>query len=491
MPVSTLATAAAVFQQGARILASIAGLGANMSGLGLDANSFANGVATNPESLSAELTSNIGDWESLVFNVSATPIIRKYFKGQKARDRLGNRLYRGRNAVARGIQDRLDGQIQVRESPPPKGKDLKTELKKGLKGYKRSLSIILWTIAVVESLELTTGLGQPYEGDDLESGSQQFGALAAQLKSALADDGWQGSASNAYADLDTTFRGVAQTLADLDLQLAALVNNQCEFVTHMRLAFATLKQLLLIAYVIELTMFFGYPPLGPTAAQIFAVSAAVVGIGCAVSFLTTLLTLSILNAKKSEDLTSEYQKLATAVTCPATLLTPVGVAAAKESRVGRSAATSTSTSGTPAMAGAFGVASGLQARRTRLGALGSDGDTAGDGTPEVSKTTAAPSMPAFMMPTMGQLTAMSGHAGKLSGHLSQHSNLIDPPMAQQRRGVAGPAEQGADEATTEEATLAGGFGGAGATQTAERAPVEVTAAAAGQAKELHPLQRTG
>ncbi|ORB33532.1 hypothetical protein BST39_25965 [Mycobacterium paraseoulense] len=42
----------------------------------------------------------------------------------------------------------------------------------------KSTDLILWTLTIVEVLELTTGFGPPTEGAVLEDGSQQFAATS-------------------------------------------------------------------------------------------------------------------------------------------------------------------------------------------------------------------------------------------------------------------------------------------------------------------------
>ena len=115
-------------------------------------------------------------------------------------------------------------------------------------GSKQSLksadSFILWALTVVEILELTTGFGPPDEETSSRPARNNSAPFTGQLKSALPDDSWQGSASEAYASLDTALQSCAQTMAELDLQLAALVENQAEWVTHMRLGFGILEDVL-------------------------------------------------------------------------------------------------------------------------------------------------------------------------------------------------------------------------------------------------------
>ncbi|WP_025735552.1 EspA/EspE family type VII secretion system effector [Mycobacterium genavense] len=81
-------------------------------------------------------------------------------------------------------------------------------------------------------LELTTGFGPPYEGDDFTAGSEQLTEICAQLKTALPDDTWQGDASEHYAEQVTALSDLAKKIADLDHQLAEITKNQAEWVTH-------------------------------------------------------------------------------------------------------------------------------------------------------------------------------------------------------------------------------------------------------------------
>ncbi|KAA1238489.1 hypothetical protein F0Q45_26970, partial [Mycobacterium simiae] len=103
-------------------------------------------------------------------------------------------------------------------------------------------------------MELTTGFGTPYDGNSLDNGSQHFTTLSEQLKSALPDASWVGSASEAYAGLGTALQNAAASMAELDTQLAALVKDQGEWVTRMRLGFGITKDILVACLLIEMLM---------------------------------------------------------------------------------------------------------------------------------------------------------------------------------------------------------------------------------------------
>ncbi len=330
--------------------------------------------------------------------------------------------------------------------------------------------IILWTITIVEILELTTGFGPPDEGDELKDGSQQFSQLSEQLKSALPDDGWNGTGSEAYAGLDTALQNLAQTMSELDLRLAALVEDQAEWVTHMRLGFGILKDVLLAAFLIEIVMTLLPPPAGPVPARIFGLTVSALGIAAATGMLGNLCYWSFENAKKADALASEYSQAAAAAAQNGSLAQAT-VATTGQSTVSSFAAISDGMSGMPATRSSAGADSGSQGENAALSALLSERETPRDSTPEAPDKT-KPSTPADTMPTLAQVSVLSGRAPKLAGQLSQHANLANQAMGQiqQRQRTATPAEATA----TQEATLAADVEGAGAGAAgALRAPIEV------------------
>lgn len=300
------------FVDAARLLAMLAGLGSQFGGPNGPQVNFGSG-----EYLASSVTSMGAD------AMGAGLMARHIAKVQYAK-------YLGRKA---GISS---GRID---------KALNTAGEK-LKGA----SIIMTTLAIVDVLELTTGFGPPDDGDELRASSQQFTTVHAQLRSAVPDEHWQGSASGAYADLDTALQNIAQTMADLDLELADLVKDQSEWVTHMRLGFGILKDLLIAAFFIELAIrTFVPPPANLAAALTFAIAVCVTAMVAATGFLTTLLTFSILNGQKAQNLTTQYQELATAAKPRSGASVQTAVAAAVESTISSFETISSSTSDTPAM----------------------------------------------------------------------------------------------------------------------------------------------
>ncbi len=355
----------------------------------------------------------------------------------------------------------------------------------------KSTDLILWTLTIVEVLELTTGFGPPTEGDALKDGSQQFAALHGRLKSALPNiDSWEGSASEAYAGLDQKLQELAQTMATLDLELAAVVKDQADWVTHMRLGFGILKNLLIAAYAIEWAIKLLVPAPGNVAAsQTFAITVSALGITIAVGMLTNLCTWSFLNAKKADVVASKYAEAA-AGTMQKGSLAEAEVAEAGQSTVSSFDAISSSMSGMSAVsetptAASPPTANGSGRESAPLGALSDEGETpSGSGAPAAAGVPetpdkAPPPTPTAPMPTVSQLAQMSGQASKLSGQLSQHANLVNQAMGQiqqlaqmgqQGQGAAAPAEEAARAEDVESAGADAGTAGA------ERAPIDVATA---------------
>jgi hypothetical protein len=385
------------------------------------------------------------------------------------------------------------------------------EVKASSSGPGKGTSYILYTLAAVEVLEFMTGFGPPDPGDVLKDGAEQFTAVSDQLNSALPDDQWQGPASHNYADLDTTLEGLAKRMAELDLELADSVRNQAEWVTHMRLGFGILKDLLIVGFIIELVMRANaIQTAGVSLAEAvaFSIKVSKIGMALAVGMLLTLIGFSIANMIKADGVADEYGDVVAQAQLKGTPSDQSEAPEAAESRVSSIEDISASTSDMSAMADSptsasvadrpklASVAGGSGDERAPLRALAGEAETLTDGspeTPEVPETPdgATPSTPS--MPSMAQLAQMSGQAAKLSGQASQHMNLVNQTVGQiQQLAQMGQQGQGA-AAPAEEATLAGDGEGAGAalgTEAAERAPIDVAAVGAEQAREPRPVDRT-
>ncbi|OBG63247.1 MULTISPECIES: EspA/EspE family type VII secretion system effector [unclassified Mycobacterium] len=457
-----------VFIQAARILGSLAGLGQQAAGVGLGVTG---GSEFSTEYIAGAATSGGADFGSLAM-VGVQKGITKYISGMSPAQKMI-------------MANRMGGAS-------------------GMKTFKQSLSIISITLTIVELMELTIGFGPPTEGSELNTGSQQFTLLAEQLKLALPDSGWEGSGSEAYAELDVTLETMAQSMATLDSQLASLVKDQAEWVNHARLGFGILKDILLAAIIIELIITFAVPaPAGPIAAKAFAIAVAIGGLSVASTFLGTLTYFSVENGKKAETLAGDYSALAagtvqTGSDAKAKKLTSEETTVSSFAAISDSMSGPSALSATPPAAAPAGAARGSDDERAPLAAQMGASESPAYGASQTSDTTSpdatTPSAPTTTMPTVAQLSAMSGQAAKVSSQLSQPAQLTSQAMgqlqqmiqtSQQGQGAAAPAEgAGAEEAAFQgEVEGAGaGFGAAGA----ERAPVEVAAAGTERTQAPNP-----
>jgi hypothetical protein len=370
--------------------------------------------------------------------------------------------------------------------------------KEGVNDFAKAASIISWTITTVQLLQLTTGFGTPYDGASLLTGSQQFTSLAGQLKSALPDTGWEGDASEAYADLDTALQSVAQKMADLDSQLAALVKNQGEWVTHMQLAFGILNDLLTTALIIELVLTMTVPaPAGPAVAKIFAITVASLGISAAVSFLGTLLGYSIENGKKADALADSYAQLVAGIVqndsvAQSKMSVAGGSTVSSFEAISAGLSTASAIAGGPTVASPAAPANERAEQRVRQDAQLSAADTRGAAAPAAAEAPdhTSPPTPTPTMPTLVQAAAMSGQATNLSGRVSQPETLVNQARAQLRQLAQTAAEEREPvmpELLTEEAAPAGA---SAATQGTERAPIGVAPAGAEQAHRPSSFERS-
>jgi len=357
----------------------------------------------------------------------------------------------------------------------------------------KAANAILWAMTIVEILELTTGFGPPHEGDDLQAGSAEFTKAFEQLKAAFPDEHWQGEASHAYADVDKTMQDVAQQLADLDLQLAAIVKNQAEWVNHMRLGFGILKTTLLVAFGIYLGIIALLPiPTNLTTATIFAYTVAGLGVAAAISFIGVLIGYSVENGNKADDLAGQYADVAKKATVSDTPFTDTAVAAATESRVSSFDSISASMSGTSALSNVSKKPAGEDAptqagddaspdESPLSGADGAPAETSGAGSAE---SPAAPPPAAATVPTLSQIAVVTGQGATLAGNITPHKEVEKKARAQLREAAqkaqqdqeaaARAAEAAVPEVTVAEDTEGAAVGAA----AAERAPVEVGAGGA-------------
>lgn len=288
--------------------------------------------------------------------------------------------------------------------------DIAANLKGATKGFSgAAVNILPWTASIVGYLELLTGFGPPNEGSDLEVGAELWGALQQQLESAVPDEGWQGEASAAYTAQLAALQDIAQTLAGLDRELAEIVANQAEWVTHIRLGFGILLNLLTAAIAIEvvLRIALAYVPGGALWASGWAIAASSLAMAAALGMLGALIGLSVENGNKADDVASDFERLGAAAAQIAVESTAHSVVpAAPESRFSEFQTLFSGPSPTLA------APSGRQSAQRKAAAQESQGSQTGTkGAPERPQDAKGEDAHSAAMPTLGALMQMSNQSG--------------------------------------------------------------------------------
>lgn len=344
--------------------------------------------------------------------------------------------------------------------------------------------LVYWAMTVVDLLELTTGFGPPAEGDELRSGSVDFDTLAEKLKSALPDSNWQGSAAQSYANQDTALHNLAQTLASVDLQLASLVQDQAEWITHTRLAMGIVKNLLAAAYPLTYVLVF-VPAAGPVAARIFALTVATLSITTVLGMTTTSAVRSTKNGQAARDLAHQYR---------------AGATTAGEVTAGPLAQGPQSVAGLCASPGNEGVSANVSERPgTPSGSAELAGSSVASGGASATPRNTPTEMTIEGQQVPGQTPALStGGAPPINGGAQTLGPTGQPtpiikknttPVAPSTNVTQSAPAAASGEPSTMERTVDGAESGA---QSTESAPIATSSARTAEPDHAtHPTTRTG
>jgi hypothetical protein len=381
------------------------------------------------------------------------------------------------------------------------------ELQKGVKyPAPTPTAIVDVAMVVVGLIDACMGMWPPDRGHEFDTGRAEFESMQLWLRLADPDEAkWSGDTAKNYAAQNKELQDLAQKMQELDKTTQARLQNQADVVQDAHTALAVCLMLLVFAQLAAMVIWAAGPG-GPAASVLFQTAFVTTIFLLVVGYVGAVIESSYRNATELNKLANDYKDVGQKAE-PSGTFTKISVHAAEESTVSSVADISASMSGASAMPDFATVANIARANASAgenplLSAFTGDGETPGDSaSDEVADT------PASTMPTLAQLTAMSGQAAKISGHLSQHVNLFNQgmgqiqqiaSMAQQGQGAAAPAEEAAAEeaalagAAPAEATLAGDVEGAGAalgTEAAERAPIDAAAIGPEQAQEPSPAER--
>jgi EspA/EspE family len=363
------------------------------------------------------------------------------------------------------------------------------------------LDVAMLALVVVDFLN---GFGAPNSGAAVSTAADKLDLFMKQLDAGCVPDArdWSGAAADAYVIQNTILKGLAESMKDLDKQLKDLVANQGNEVQTAHNCIAITSLVLTAAQRVAVALYL-IPVVGPEISCAWQIIAAFGA--CATVFAFEMLTLSnsMSISQQVDAVALEYIQLGkdAEVKLAGTFGQIDGKGAEQTSS--KVASFTAISDGMSAFSGRPTVASLANTSLAREGAspaqrawLDAASETRVDASADLPATTgdgATPPTLAFTPPTLSQINQASGQLAKMSGHVSQHMNLMNQTtgqvqsvaqMGQQGQGAAAPAEKAAEQsATTEEAALAGDVEGAGAgagTEAGERAPIDVAEVGAEQ-----------
>jgi hypothetical protein len=361
-------------------------------------------------------------------------------------------------------------------------------------------------------VDFFNGFNSPIKGESFDTGRFAFKNVQLNLQLANPDSGkWSGEDADKYKVVNDALKQLAIDMQNLDEKMKGQVNDQGGNVDFAHRNIALVSMGLVIAQGIALALFF-IPAVGwkiSYAWQAVVVAATMIGVTISETMVGVKQNF---NGVKVDGLAEEYR----AVTAAAAklMVKPAGkvkVDAAEQTSVALAMSLPESMLAGPSdtrSVASWAEEAAPPEQRALLSALAGDGATTGaaattgagatlgNGEPGETPDEKPDQTPAFVPPTLAQLSAASGQLAKMSGHASQHMNLVNQTtgqvqqmaqMFQQGQGAAAPAEGAAAEEAAlagpapAEAALAGDVEGAGAgvgAEAAERAPVEVAAVGA-------------
>jgi EspA/EspE family len=87
---------------------------------------------------------------------------------------------------------------------------------------------------LIEGVRLTTGFGEPENGDRFGQGWSRFNDVGETLTSAFPDDSWSGAGANAYVDQNGTQTGRTHTVGVLDRSVQTVIAREAYQVKYHR-----------------------------------------------------------------------------------------------------------------------------------------------------------------------------------------------------------------------------------------------------------------
>lgn len=327
-------------------------------------------------------------------------------------------------------------------------------------------------IQIVTALTLLLGSGKE-QGQTYEAASSYFKLAWENLKDATADgDSWSGAAADAYNARNAQQINWATTMQDLDLQVAALLQQNSDTLGNCKITLTSVRAFFTVCIPVAATLRWVYGPAGEAISITYQWAMLLIGLPVAISACTWAFTQAAENGAALQTVTEGYTGVATSAVITGSEYAAPGMAPAPKSAV--SGFDEINAGSSAAASGGFDQRADLSA-----GAPGSSRASTGEGENAAVAWPGATSSegavprtggaPAYATPAMGRIPSAASGSQSSSG-----------------TPAAGAAKTGAarEVSDAEEDVLARDPDGAATGgQAGERAPVYTAADGTEQASE--------
>jgi EspA/EspE family len=340
-------------------------------------------------------------------------------------------------------------------------------------------------------------------GQKYKSAKKDFQLAYKSLEAAIAtDSGWASTGADAYNEQNDRQMTRADTIAELDAQIAVILATESDQVKRTALNLnweqAALTALIPICHVLNKTQ--------PEVSQSIQVCAFFAAVDAGVAIISWMCEMSSRNRRDVDDLMEKYRQVADEAEASLRALlddATVGTfTPTTKSTVGQFDTLTTAAPLVAPLAAPAAVPDSPDEPASRVVGADNAGDGGSPAEPAVGES------PAYAVPTMSQVVGRASQASTQAAQFSENAsvtvglvsdtvgvvdqvNSMAQPTAPAPAAPAGaaaapvPAQQAAvteDDAVAEDGAAAGAEG-------AERAPVDVAAGGTGQAQEPNPGER--
>ncbi|OBI13720.1 EspA/EspE family type VII secretion system effector [Mycobacterium sp. E2497] len=185
-------------------------------------------------------------------------------------------------------------------------------------------------IQIVTALTLLHGSGTD-KGQYYQMGSDKFQLAWENLKDATAEsDSWTGAAAESYNALNAAQMDWATAMADLDLQIAAILADEADWLKNAKVTLTACRALFTAAIPIASTLRWVS---GPQASLLFQLATFAAGMPVAVFITAASMDESLQNKRKIDGISAQYREVADSAVVTGSGFVPPTAAPAPRSTV--------------------------------------------------------------------------------------------------------------------------------------------------------------